>query len=91
MALGAERGDVVRVLLADSLKWIAPGLVVGSLLGYVLSRVLASQLLLEGQRTLDPVVVVAVSFLTGVLATLAAYFPAQRAAALDPAATLRFE
>ena len=91
MALGAARGDVVRVLLAGSLKWIAAGLVMGSLLGSVLSRVLASQLFLEGSRALDPVVVAAVSLLTGVLASLAAYFPARRASALDPAVTLRFE
>ena len=82
---------MVRVLLAGSLKWIAVGLLLGSGLGAVLSRVLASQLVLEGQEALDSAVMVAVSLLTGGLAMLAAYLPARRASALDPAVTLRFE
>jgi len=91
MALGARRADVVRLLLAGSLKWIAAGSVAGAVLGSVLSRVLASQLLLEGQKALDSAVVAAVSLLTAAVATLAAYFPARRASALDPAVTLRSE
>jgi ABC-type antimicrobial peptide transport system permease subunit len=91
MALGARRADVVRLLLAGSLKWIVAGSVAGAVLGSVLSRVLASQLLLEGQKALDSAVVAALSLLTGAVATLAAYFPARRASALDPAVTLRSE
>jgi hypothetical protein len=45
MALGAQRWDVVRVLLIGSVKWIAPGLLIGAFLGTVLSHALASQLL----------------------------------------------
>jgi putative ABC transport system permease protein len=90
MALGAQRGDVLRLMLGSSLKWIAAGLVVGAGLGAVLSRILASQLLLQGQF-LNPAVILVISFLAGVLAILAAYFPARRATTLDPAVTLRFE
>ncbi|HYL75556.1 MAG TPA: ABC transporter permease [Bryobacteraceae bacterium] len=91
MALGAQRRDVLRLLLGAGLKWIVAGLLIGAGLGAILSRVLASQLLLEGQGFLDPAVIAAVSALTGLLALVAAYFPARRATKLDPALTLRFE
>lgn len=91
IALGAQRADVVRLLLGSNLKWIAAGLVVGIALGVVLSRILASQLLLEGPKFLNPAVILVIAFLTGALAMLAAYFPARRATTLDPAVTLRFE
>jgi macrolide transport system ATP-binding/permease protein len=91
MALGAQRADVLRLVLSGCLKWIGAGLLLGAGLGAVLARVLASQLFLQGQRFLDPAVILGVSGLTGALALLAAYFPARRAARLDPALTLRFE
>jgi macrolide transport system ATP-binding/permease protein len=91
MALGAQRAEVLRLLLGRGLKWIAIGLLLGAALGVVLSRVLASQLLLQGQKFLDPTVILAIAVLTGALAILAAYFPARRASMLDPAVTLRFE
>jgi putative ABC transport system permease protein len=91
MALGAQRRDVLRLLLGASSKWIAAGLLFGAGLGAVLSRELASQLLLQGGGFLDPAVILTVSALTGGLAMLAAYFPARRATRLDPAVTLRFE
>jgi putative ABC transport system permease protein len=91
MALGAQRRDVLRLLLGTGLKWIAGGLVLGAILGAALSRVLASQMPLQGPTFLDPAVIMGISVLTGMLALVAAYFPARRAALLDPAVTLRFE
>jgi len=91
MALGAQRGDVLRLLLGTGLRWIGAGLLIGASLGAILSRVLASQLLLEGRGFLDPAVIAGISVLTGMLALAAAYFPARRATRLDPALTLRFE
>ena len=91
MALGAQRFEILRLVMAGSLRWIASGLVLGAGLGVILSRILATELLLEAQTFLDPGVILAVSVFTGTLAMVAAYFPARRAARLDPAVTLRFE
>ncbi|HEV2687762.1 MAG TPA: ADOP family duplicated permease, partial [Bryobacteraceae bacterium] len=68
MALGAQQSDVMRLLLVSGVKWIAAGLLLGAGLGAILSRLLASQLLLEGPGFLDPAVILAVSLLTGMLA-----------------------
>jgi putative ABC transport system permease protein len=89
IALGAQRWDIVRVLLRGSVKSIAPGLLIGALLGAILSHVLASQLLWQG--VIDPGVILVVTVMIGILAMLAAYCPARRAAKLDPAVTLRFD
>jgi len=89
MALGAQRWEVVRVLLRGSMKWIAPGLTLGACLGTILSHVLASQVL--SQEVIDPGVFLAITVMTGILALFAAYVPTRRAARLDPAVTLRFE
>jgi ABC-type lipoprotein release transport system permease subunit len=91
MALGAQRRDVMRMLLGGAMRWIAAGLVLGAVLGAVLSRVLASQLVLTGRQFLDPAVIAAISLATGALALVAAYVPVRRATRLDPATTLRFE
>jgi macrolide transport system ATP-binding/permease protein len=91
MALGAQRADVLRLLLRGNVKWIAAGLLFGIGLGVVLSRVLASVLWLQGSGFLDPAVILATSVVTGAFALLAAFFPARRATRLDPAVTLRFE
>jgi putative ABC transport system permease protein len=91
MALGARRGDVVRLTLMGGFKWIAAGLVIGAALGAALSRLLASQLLLEGREFLDPAVIVVVALLTGGIALVAAFLPALRASKLDPALALRTE
>lgn len=91
IALGAQRRDVVRLLLGGAMRWIAAGLAVGAGLGAILSRVLSSQLVLPGQRFLDPTVILGISLGAGALALLAAYLPVRRATRLDPAMTLRFE
>jgi putative ABC transport system permease protein len=91
MALGAQKGDVVRMLLAGAVRWVAAGLAVGVAMGVILSRVLASKLVLPGRQFLDPAVILAISLGTGALALAAAYLPVHRATRLDPATTLRFE
>jgi predicted permease len=91
MALGAERRDVIRLLIGEKAKSIAAGIVLGAGLGVLLSAVLSSRVFLQGARLLDPGVIVAVSLLTGGCALLAAYFPVRRAATLEPSRTLRFD
>jgi predicted permease len=87
MALGAGHGQVVRFLLAGTLRWIVGGVVGGAALGVGTSRVLSS--LLQGIHLLDPLVLVAVCALTAGLGLVAAWIPARRAARVDPATTLR--
>jgi putative ABC transport system permease protein len=91
IALGAQRRDVVRTVLAPCVRWIASGLAIGAAAGLALSRLLASQLALGGSRLNDPAVIALISAGTGLLALVAAYVPARRATRLDPSITLRFE
>jgi ABC-type antimicrobial peptide transport system permease subunit len=93
MALGAQTSHLLRVLVGESSRWILAGLALGVLVGLGLMRLLASQIpqLFGTPHLFDPYVILLVSAITGGLALLAAYFPARRAARLDPAMVLRFE
>jgi len=89
IALGASRGDVVRLVLRGAFLLIAFGLILGIPLSLVTSRVLSSQL--YGLNPFDPVPIaigVAVLGLFGLIATLV---PAQRATRVDPMVALRYE
>ncbi|MCF3648890.1 ABC transporter permease [Synoicihabitans lomoniglobus] len=89
LALGAERGDVFRLVIRGGLRLILIGLVVGLLGAVGLSHVLAG--LLVGLDPLDiPVFGGVTVVLTGV-SLLACYLPARRAMAIDPAVTLKCE
>jgi len=93
MALGAQTSHLLRVLVGESARWILAGLALGVFVGLGLMRLLASQIpqLFGTPHLFDPYVILLVSAITGGLALLAAYFPARRAARLDPAMVLRFE
>lgn len=93
MALGAQTSHLLRVLIGESARWILAGLALGVLVGLGLMRLLASQIpqVFGTPHLFDPRVILLVSAITGGLALLAAYFPARRAARLDPAMVLRFE
>jgi putative ABC transport system permease protein len=89
VAVGADPGQLTRLVLGDGLKWVAMGLAAGFASALVLARFF-SNLLFE-TRPWDPFTygVVAVLFL---LVTLAAcYFPARRAGATNPVDALRME
>ncbi len=79
MALGAGRGGMRRMVLAQGMKLAMAGVALGLALAYGLSRVLAS--LLFGVAASDP----------STLAMAAAFIPARRATAIDPAIALRYE
>jgi putative ABC transport system permease protein len=89
MALGAARGRVVRALLGEAVAIVAAALTLGGLAAWGVTRLLGS--LLFGVTPTDPVTFVSVAALLSAVALLAAYVPAQRAAAIDPATTLRSE
>jgi ABC-type antimicrobial peptide transport system permease subunit len=89
MALGALPRDVLRQILKKGVLLTVIGLAVGLVAASALSRVLSSQL--YGIGPTDPVVYGLVALLTISVSLGACYFPARRAAKLDPMKVLRLE
>ena len=89
MALGAERGDVVKLILGHGARVAAYGIAIGLALAFGLTRLMASMLF--GVSPRDFYTFAAISALLGAVALAASYLPARRAMALDPAAALRHE
>jgi putative ABC transport system permease protein len=86
-ALGAQRADVLRLVVGDSMRRVAIGLVVGVLAAAGLSRVLASQL--YGVSVLDPITFIGTPVLLALVALVASWVPARRAVRVDPLIALR--
>src|SRR5204863_3345485 len=82
MALGAQRSDVLGLAVRQGMSLAAIGVVAGLADAYSLTRVMTS--LLFNVRPDDPATYLAISFLLIVVAFLACYVPARRAAKLDP-------
>jgi predicted permease len=89
IALGADRTDVIRLVLREAVVLLGIGLTAGAVLALWAGRAAAT--LLFGLQTHDAVSLVAAGSLMAVVALIASYVPAKRAAALDPMATLRNE
>jgi ABC-type antimicrobial peptide transport system permease subunit len=89
MALGASASDVMRLVLAQSLRLTTVGAIVGLTLAAPLAFALRALLL--GVSPLDPLALGSVVALLAATAMAAALLPARRAAAVDPVATLRTE
>jgi len=89
MALGGQRGDVLRMVLMQGLTLTAVGLGIGLLGSLALMRALSSQL--YDVSPADPITMLAVSALLVVVALAACYHPARRAAKVDPMVALRCE
>ena len=87
MSLGADRGDVVRLIVGQGLRLTLLGLSIGILAAFTGSRVLTS--LLYGVSASDPAIYVLVLLALGSVALLASYIPARRATRVDPAIVLR--
>jgi predicted permease len=88
-ALGAQRRDVLQMVLRQGLVLIVVGLVVGVLAAYGATRFL--QTLLFGVRATDPLTFAAVCGLLVAVGVLACYIPARRATRVDPMVALRYE
>jgi predicted permease len=89
MALGADRLDVVKLILKQGMRLTAIGILCGLALSFAATRVLAG--LLYGIKPGDPLTFVAVSLFLATVAFLSCYVPARRAASVDPMKSLRAE
>ena len=98
MALGAKQRWIIVPFILEALVYTF----IGGLLGITIATLLVSLTVLIpvdsnkvmaflGRPTLSPQIGVATSFILGIIGLLAGYFPARRAASIDPAATLRYE
>jgi putative ABC transport system permease protein len=88
-ALGAQRGDILRLVLSEGLTLVAGGAAIGVGLSAALARFIDA--FLFGVTPADPLTFVAVATLLTMVSAAAAYVPARRATAVDPAIALRTE
>ncbi len=88
MALGAQPGDVLGLVLRSTAVTVGLGLVAGVVLSYALSRVLSNWML---EASGDPLLIAGVILLLAGTATTACLLPARRASSIDPMTALRFE
>jgi putative ABC transport system permease protein len=89
MALGAARGDVLRLVLGQAARLTIAGIAAGTLAAFGATRVIAA--LLFGVSSWDPATFAATAALLGAIALVAGYFPARRAVRVDPVTALRTE
>jgi putative ABC transport system permease protein len=89
LALGAERRDILRLVLLQGFKLAAFGIALGLAGATAATRALRS--LLFGVSPTDPLTFVAIPLLLALVALLACWFPARRATKVDPLVALRSE
>jgi predicted permease len=89
VALGAERSDVLKLVVGQGFKLTLMGIGIGILGALALTRSLSS--LLYGVKPTDPLTFVAVPLILAGVALLASYIPARRATKVDPMLALRYE
>jgi predicted permease len=89
MALGAQRTQVLGMVLNEGLKLVLIGIVVGIPVALLASRVFSSMLF--GLSPADPLSMLTVIAVLGSIATLAGLIPARRATKVDPIVALRYE
>ena len=89
MALGADRGDILRLILTQGARMALAGLVIGFVLALGLTSLMSSQLF--GVTPHDPATFVSVGLLLVAVALLACYIPAKRATRVDPMVALHYE
>jgi ABC-type antimicrobial peptide transport system permease subunit len=89
MALGAQSGNVVWLVMREVLVLVAAGIAIGAPAAWALSKVVQSQL--YGVAPHDPISIALPTVLLTAVALLAGYIPARRAAGYDPVRVLRYE
>ncbi|HEY2547565.1 MAG TPA: ABC transporter permease [Candidatus Acidoferrum sp.] len=89
MAIGAERADVLRLILREAGFLTLTGLVIGA--GLALASAQAAKSLLYGLKPRDPITLIAAVVVLSAVAAFASFLPAYRASKLDPLIALRYE
>ena len=89
VALGAQRGDVLRLVLSSGLSLVALGVTSGLAAAFAATRFLGT--LMFGVSPLDPLTFAAAAALLILVALLAHWLPIRRALRIDPASALRAE
>jgi predicted permease len=89
MALGAQRRDILFLVLGEGTKMALTGALLGTLAALVLTRLMAKQLF--GVSAHDPLTYVSVAFVLMLVAIAACFVPARRAVRVDPMKSLRWE
>jgi putative ABC transport system permease protein len=89
IAIGAERGDVLRLVLGQGARAATLGIALGMAAALALTRLMAS--LLFGVSAADPLTFLAVALVLTIAALAASYIPARRAMRVDPMVVLRHE
>jgi putative ABC transport system permease protein len=89
MALGAERGDVLKLVINMGLRLVILGVAIGLAVSFGVARVMASQL--WGVSPYDPATLITVPLLLLITGLVACWVPARRAARVDPLVALRYE
>ncbi|HLK63456.1 MAG TPA: ABC transporter permease [Bryobacteraceae bacterium] len=89
MALGAQRGDVLRLIVGEGARLAAGGIAIGVAASFAITRLLSS--LLFGISATDPITFTAVAVILASVALVASYIPARRALTLDPNSALHYD
>jgi putative ABC transport system permease protein len=89
MALGAQRKDILRLVVGQGLTLVAVGIVVGLCAAFGVSRLLGTMLF--GISATDATTFIGVPVVLGSMALLASYLPALRATRIDPMVALRMD
>jgi predicted permease len=89
MALGAQRHEVLRLVVGHGISHAAIGLLLGSVAAFFAARAMTT--LLFGIRPSDPLTYICIAVVLALAALAACYIPARRATAVDPMVALRYE
>jgi putative ABC transport system permease protein len=89
IALGAQRRDVLYLIMKEGAKFSLAGIAVGLIGAFLVTRLMSSEL--YGVSPLDPITYIGVAVVMAAVTLLACYIPTRRATRVDPMVALRYE
>jgi len=89
LALGAQRGNILQLVLGRGAKLTVAGIAIGLAATFALTRLLSAELF--GVSATDPLTFAGVALLLALVALAACYIPARRAMRVDPIVAMRYE